>query len=159
MILKYCEKQEQERPVIVHRAVLGSVERMMAILCENFGGKWPFWLSPRQSIVITVAPAFDSYAHEVMQKIRAAGFLCEHDMDQGTTMNKKIRNAQLAQYNFIFVVGENEVNNHTANVRTRDNKIHGEHSIDHIIERFQELKNTKALDAEDAFAPAASPSS
>lgn len=150
------EKQEQERPVIIHRAVLGSVERMIAILCENFGGKWPFWLSPRQSIVITVAPAFDSYAQGVMTKIRAAGFLCEYDMDQGTTMNKKIRNAQLAHYNFIFVVGENEVKNGTANVRTRDNKIHGEHSIEHIIERFRDLKTTKALDAEDAFAPSAS---
>ncbi|GFR74288.1 threonine--tRNA ligase, cytoplasmic [Elysia marginata] len=153
------EKQEQERPVIVHRAVLGSVERMMAILCENFGGKWPFWLSPRQSIVITVAPAFDLYAQEVMQRIRAAGFLCEHDIDQGTTMNKKIRNSQLAQYNFILVVGENEMKNGTANVRTRDNKVHGEHSVDHIIERFQDLRKTKTLDAEDAFAPAASPSS
>ncbi|CAG5130644.1 unnamed protein product, partial [Candidula unifasciata] len=58
------EHQEKERPVIIHRAVLGSVERMIAILCENFGGKWPFWLSPRQSIVITVAPAFDDYAQE-----------------------------------------------------------------------------------------------
>ncbi|BFZ02291.1 hypothetical protein BsWGS_05330 [Bradybaena similaris] len=145
------EHQEKERPVIIHRAVLGSVERMIAILCENFGGKWPFWLSPRQSIVITVAPAFDDYAQEVMKHIHAAGFLCEHDLDQGNTMNKKIRNAQLAQYNFIFVVGEKEVANKTANVRTRDNKIHGEHSIDHIIARFQEFKKSRSLDSEDTF--------
>ncbi|XP_059157056.1 threonine--tRNA ligase 1, cytoplasmic-like isoform X1 [Physella acuta] len=145
------DKQEKERPVIVHRAILGSVERMIAILCENFGGKWPFWLSPRQSIVITVAPAFDDYAQEVMKKIHDAGFICEHDLDQGTTMNKKIRNAQLSQYNFIFVVGEKELANKTANVRTRDNKIHGEHSIDHIIARFQEFKKNKSLDAEEIF--------
>ncbi|XP_005094376.1 threonine--tRNA ligase 1, cytoplasmic isoform X2 [Aplysia californica] len=145
------EKQEKERPVIIHRAVLGSVERMMAILCENYGGKWPFWLSPRQSIVITVAPAFDEYAQEVMAKIHDAGFLCEHDLDQGTTMNKKIRNAQLAQYNFILVVGEKEVANKTANVRTRDNKIHGEHSIDHVIDRFKSFGKTRQQDAEEAF--------
>lgn len=56
---------EKLRPVMIHRAVLGSVERMMAILCESYGGKWPFWLSPRQSIVIPVAPAFDDYAIKV----------------------------------------------------------------------------------------------
>ncbi|CAG5130135.1 unnamed protein product [Candidula unifasciata] len=145
------DHQEHERPVIIHRAVLGSIERMIAILCEHFGGKWPFWLSPRQAIVVTVSPVFDDYAREVMSQIRAAGFLCEYDLDQGLTLNKKIRNAQLAQYNFIFVVGEKETANKTANVRTRDNKVHGEHSIDHIITRFQELKNSKALDAEEVF--------
>ncbi|KAI8777464.1 threonine--tRNA ligase, cytoplasmic isoform X1 [Biomphalaria glabrata] len=145
------DKQEKERPVIVHRAILGSVERMIAILCESFGGKWPFWLSPRQSIVITVAPTFDDYAQEVMKQIRSAGFICEHDLDQGTTMNKKIRNAQLSQYNFIFVVGEKELANKTVNVRTRDNKIHGEHSIEHVISRFQDFKKSKALDAEEIF--------
>ncbi|BFY97472.1 hypothetical protein BsWGS_00511 [Bradybaena similaris] len=145
------DQQEQERPVIIHRAVLGSIERMIAILCENFGGKWPFWLSPRQVIVVTVAPTFNDYAQEVMKQIRNAGFVCDYDVDLGLTLNKKIRNAQLAQYNFIFVVGEKEAANKTANVRTRDNKVHGEHSIDHIIARFQELKNSKALDAEEVF--------
>ncbi|CAL1546784.1 unnamed protein product [Lymnaea stagnalis] len=86
-----------------------------------------------------------------MKKIHDAGFLCEHDLDQGTTMNKKIRNAQLSQYNFIFVVGEKEVANKTANVRTRDNKIHGEHSIDHIVSRFQYFNDSKAIDAEEIF--------
>ena len=59
------EGGEKKRPVIIHRAILGSVERMMAILCENYGGKWPFWLSPRQSIVVPVATPFDSYAKKV----------------------------------------------------------------------------------------------
>ena len=59
------EGGEKKRPVIIHRAILGSVERMMAILCENYGGKWPFWLSPRQSIVIPVASPFDKYAQKV----------------------------------------------------------------------------------------------
>lgn len=145
------EKQEKDRPVIIHRAVLGSVERMMAILCENFGGKWPFWLSPRQSIVITVAATYDEYASEVMKKIHEAGFLCDFDMDPGTTMNKRIRNAQLAQYNFILVVGEKELNAGTVNVRTRDNKIHGEHSLDHVISRFTTFRDEKPLDAEEIF--------
>lgn len=96
------ETGEKKRPVIIHRAILGSVERMMAILTESFGGKWPFWLSPRQAIVVPVGPPFDDYAQEVKDKVFDAGFLCDVDLDQGNTMNKKIRNAQLAQYNFIF---------------------------------------------------------
>ncbi len=60
-----AEDGERKRPVIIHRAILGSVERMMAILCENFGGKWPFWLSPRQAMVIPVAAPFYDYAADV----------------------------------------------------------------------------------------------
>lgn len=142
---------EKKRPVIIHRAILGSVERMMAILCENYGGKWPFWLSPRQAIVIPVAPAFDDYALKVKQQIYDAGFMCDTELDPSNTLNKKVRNAQLAQYNFIFVVGEKEVQTGTANVRTRDNKVHGEHSIEKIIERFSHFKQSRCLDAEEQF--------
>lgn len=98
----YSESGEKKRPVIIHRAILGSVERMLAILTESYAGKWPFWLSPRQVMVIPVGPAFDDYAHEVQQKLYEAGFMCEVDTDAGDTMNKKIRNAQLAQFNFIL---------------------------------------------------------
>ena len=59
------ETGEKKRPVIIHRAVLGSVERMMAILSESYAGKWPFWLSPRQACVVPVGPAFDDYAVKV----------------------------------------------------------------------------------------------
>lgn len=96
------ESGDKKRPVIIHRAILGSVERMIAILTESYAGKWPFWLSPRQAMVIPVGPTYDSYAQEVKQLIYEAGFMCEVDTDAGDTMNKKIRNAQLAQFNFIL---------------------------------------------------------
>ncbi|KAJ8304580.1 hypothetical protein KUTeg_018163 [Tegillarca granosa] len=133
------EGAEKKRPVIIHRAILGSVERMIAVLCENYGGKWPFWLSPRQSIVIPVADAFSEYAFKIKKEIFEAGFFCEVDSDQSLTFNKKV------------LVGEKEVSNYTANVRTRDNKVHGEHSITKIIERFQEFQKTRCLDAEEKF--------
>ncbi|XP_074651905.1 threonine--tRNA ligase 1, cytoplasmic-like [Tubulanus polymorphus] len=145
------EGGDKQRPIIIHRAVLGSVERMIAILCENYGGKWPFWLSPRQAVVIPIAPVFDDYAKQVKDEIYAAGFQVDCDLDPGTTLNKKVRNNQLAQYNFILVVGENEKLNGTVNVRTRDNKVHGEHSIAKVIERFTEFKQTKILEAEEKF--------
>jgi threonyl-tRNA synthetase len=146
------EKSEvKHRPVIIHRAILGSVERMIAILCENYGGKWPFWLSPRQCMVIPVAAPFDEYANKVKDELFQAGFVAEADVDAGDTMNKKIRNAQLAQYNFIFVVGEKELEHGTVNVRTRDNKVHGEHSVAHVRERFAYFTDSKILDAEEKF--------
>ncbi|CAB3384843.1 Hypothetical predicted protein [Cloeon dipterum] len=138
------------RPVIIHRAILGSVERMIAIITESCAGKWPFWLSPRQCIVVPVGPQFDAYAQEVKKNIHDAGFVCEADVDSGDTMNKKIRNAQLAQYNFILVVGEREKTAHTVNVRTRDQKVHGEFSILEVIEKFNALKNSRT-NCEDTF--------
>ena len=84
------------------RAILGSVERMIAILTESFGGKWPFWLSPMQVMVVPVAPVFNDYAKKVQKSVRSEGFVCDVDVEEGKTMNKKVRNAQLAQYNFIF---------------------------------------------------------
>lgn len=139
------EDGEKKHPVMIHRAILGSVERMIAILTESYGGKWPFWLSPRQIMVIPVAPQFDGYAVQVKEKLCSENFLCDYDLDAGDTMNKKIRNAQLAQYNFILVVGEKEQTNNTVNVRTRDNVVHGELSLEGIIKKFDSLmKNRKA---------------
>lgn len=96
------ESGEKVRPVIIHRAILGSVERMIAILTESFAGKWPFWLSPRQVMVIPIGPVFDEYAKQVQQQLYDAGFMCEVDTDPGDTMNKKVRNAQLNRFNFIL---------------------------------------------------------
>ena len=62
----------------------------------------PFWLSPRQVIVIPIVSALDEYAVETRDKLHAAGYMCDVDIDAGNTLNKKVRNAQLAQYNFIL---------------------------------------------------------
>ncbi|XP_071533468.1 threonine--tRNA ligase 1, cytoplasmic isoform X1 [Panulirus ornatus] len=145
------ETGEKKRPVIIHRAILGSVERMIAILTESFGGKWPFWISPRQCMIVPVAPPFDDYAKQVRQNLHDAGIQADYDTDPGDTMNKKIRNAQLEQYNFIFVVGEKEKTNNTLNVRTRDNKVHGEHSIEDVIQKLCVLKANRVKNWEDSF--------
>ena len=91
----------EARPVIIHRAILGSVERMMAILTELYAGKWPFWLSPRQIMIIPVAEPFNNYATEVQNTFYKAGFHVDAELSSNT-LNKKIRSAQVAQYNFIF---------------------------------------------------------
>ncbi|XP_045461875.1 threonine--tRNA ligase 1, cytoplasmic isoform X2 [Harmonia axyridis] len=144
------ESGEAKRPVIIHRAILGSVERMIAILTESYAGKWPFWISPRQVMVIPVGQNFDDYARQVKDQLHEAGFMVEVDTDAGDTLNKKIRNAQLAQFNYILVVGEKEKSNGTANVRTRSNAVHGEASIPEIIEKLKRLVDHPELNTSDS---------
>ncbi len=115
--------KEKKRPVMIHRAVLGSVERLTAILTESYAGKWPFWLSPRQAIIVTVHKSVDDYAKDVESKIFEAGFEVEFDEDSGETLNKRIRNAQLALYNYILVIGPAEKEHGTVNVRTREEQV------------------------------------
>uniref|UniRef100_A0A8C0L8R5 threonine--tRNA ligase n=1 Tax=Canis lupus dingo TaxID=286419 RepID=A0A8C0L8R5_CANLU len=151
--LTYVSKDgdDKRNPVIIHRAILGSVERMIAILSENYGGKWPFWLSPRQVMVIPVGPTCEKYALQVSSAFFEEGFMADVDLDHSCTLNKKIRNAQLAQYNFILVVGEKEKTNNAVNVRTRDNKIHGEISVTSAIHKLKNFKKSRILNAEEDF--------
>lgn len=110
-----------ERPVILHRAILGSVERMLGVLCEHYGGKWPFWLSPRQCTVVPVSADAFEYAKFVKEQLHNRGFHSEVNLSPAT-MNKKIREAQLAGFNYILVVGKEEEENLSANVRVRGQK-------------------------------------
>nr|CDS31553.1 Threonyl tRNA synthetase C [Hymenolepis microstoma] len=137
-----------KRPVIIHRAILGSVERFMAILTEHFGGKWPFWINPRQVLVVPVVSALDEYGQKVKEQLHDAGFMADIDVDPGRTLNKKIRNGQLQQYNFILVVGEKEMTNGTVNVRSRDNKVLGEFKVETLIDRLKQFTESKTLKAE-----------
>uniref|UniRef100_A0A7N6A3H4 threonine--tRNA ligase n=1 Tax=Anabas testudineus TaxID=64144 RepID=A0A7N6A3H4_ANATE len=139
---------DKARPVIIHRAILGSVERMIAILTENYAGKWPLWLSPRQVMVVPVNPSCEDYAK---RQFTEAGFMADSDLDSGCLLNKKIRNAQLAQYNFILVVGEKEKMTNGVNVRTRDNKVHGELSVAEVLARLTLLKQSRCQNAEEEF--------
>ena len=86
---------------MVHRAVLGSFERFIAILTEHFAGKWPLWLSPRQVMIVPVMSAAEPYCKEVEALLKARQFHVDADFGSNT-MNKKIRSAQVQQYNFIF---------------------------------------------------------
>ena len=127
-----------QRPVMVHRAMLGSVERMAAVLTEHWGGKWPFWLSPRQCIVVPIDLKFVDYAYDVQQLIHESGYYVDVD-DSTNTLNKKVREAQVSQYNFILVVGEKEMLSKSVNIRTRDNEIQGTITIDEVKEKFRLL--------------------
>ena len=130
--LKYDnEEGGTSRPVIVHRAILGSVERMFAILTEHYAGKWPFWLSPRQVMIVPVSDKNVEYANEVRRELRKHKFHVQVNATDNK-MQKKVREAQLDQFNYILVVGQEEMDAKTVNVRTRDNQVHGQRTISEL---------------------------
>ncbi|KAE9405510.1 threonyl-tRNA synthetase [Gymnopus androsaceus JB14] len=136
------------RPVIIHRAILGSLERFIAIITEHFAGKWPFWISPRQVVVIPVAAPYKEYAIEISDRLSSLGLYADVD-NTDNTLPKKIRNSEIAQYNFILVVGQEELDARAVNVRNRDDvgtKNKGEMiPLDTVVEKFVELKASKRL--------------
>ncbi|KAI1086649.1 threonyl-tRNA synthetase [Rostrohypoxylon terebratum] len=129
------------RPVIIHRAMAGSIERFMGILIEHFAGKWPFWLSPRQVMVIPVGMGFVPYAQEVKETLKKARIFVDIDTT-GNTLPKKVRNAQLAQYNFVF--GDEEMKGRQVNVRYRDDTSTQDRGkpvlLEEVVEKLQKLR-------------------
>lgn len=130
------DEAKREAPVMIHRAVLGSVERMFAILLEHYKGKWPFWLSPRQAIVCPVSEKSQQYALQVRDQIHNAGYYVDADTSD-RKIQKKVREAQLAQYNYILVVGEEEANTGQVSVRVRNANDHSVMGIDGLLAHFK----------------------
>jgi len=130
------DKNELERPIIIHRAMYGSIERFMAILIEHTAGKWPFWLSPRQIIVLPISMTQLDYAKKVRDIFHNAGYFVDLD-ESDHTISRKVREAQTAQYNYMLVVGEQEVASNSVSVRLRDNSKPGTWTIDEALAKFQ----------------------
>eukprot|EP01061_Rhynchopus_euleeides_P018011 TRINITY_DN2980_c0_g1_i1.p1 TRINITY_DN2980_c0_g1~~TRINITY_DN2980_c0_g1_i1.p1 ORF type:complete len:812 (+),score=393.26 TRINITY_DN2980_c0_g1_i1:157-2592(+) len=134
-----------KRPVMIHRAILGSLERCIAILTEHWKGKWPFWVSPRQIVIIPVSADFNDYARRVKDELYGEGFQAVLDLS-ANTLNKKVRNGQVAQFNFILVVGEKEQETESVNVRTRDMQQHGTKTLVEVQRWFRELSDTQTAE-------------
>lgn len=132
------------RPVMLHRAIFGSVERFFGILIEHFSGRFPLWLSPSQVRLITVADRHQPYADELAARFKKAGFQVDVDHAQ-ESVSKKVRNAQLAQVNYILTVGDQELERQTINLRTRDNRVVGEVNVDEFIRTIEEERKTRSL--------------
>ena len=108
----------EKRPYMIHRALLGSLERFFGVLVEHYGGAFPVWLSPVQAVVIPVAQTFDDYAKEVLSQLKAAGIRAEADLGNDR-MNAKIRHHQSQKVPYMLIVGEREKDNNAVNVRKR----------------------------------------
>ncbi len=120
--LEYVGADNQtHRPVMVHRALFGSLERFVGILIEHFAGAFPLWLAPIQATVCSVSEKSAAYAREVFDLCRQANLRVELD-NSGERIGAKIRKATLMKVPYILVIGEQEAQNHTVNVRTREGK-------------------------------------
>ena len=103
-------------PVMLHRALFGSLERFIGILIENYAGKFPFWISPLQTVVIPVSSEFDAYAKEVNQKIKKNGISSEVDL-KNHNLNYKIREHSLSKIPILLICGKKEVDTNTVTIR------------------------------------------
>jgi threonyl-tRNA synthetase len=115
--LKFTNAQgEMERPVVIHRALLGSLERFVGVYLEHVGGAFPFWLSPEQAVIIPIAEAHFPAARELEKTLKQRGFRVRVD-DRNESMGKKTREAQMGKTPFMLVLGDNEVAAQTVSVR------------------------------------------
>lgn len=139
--LEYVNQHgERPRPIMIHRAIYGSIERFFGILIEHFAGKFPLWLSPRQIRLIPVADRHLPYAEEVKKKLSA--FHVEIDASH-ESVGKKIRQAQLDQVNYMLTLGDLESEHGTISLRTRDNVVHGEMQLEEFLEKALKEKENR----------------
>jgi threonyl-tRNA synthetase len=129
----------EHRPYMVHRALLGSLERFFGVLIEHYGGAFPIWLAPVQARLIPIADRHVAYAQEMLARLKAAGLRAELD-DSGSRMNAKIRQAQMEKIPYMLVVGDREAENDQVAVRLRTNEDLGAMTVDDLIARVQALE-------------------
>lgn len=138
------ENGDKAQPVMLHRALMGSIERFMGILIEHFAGKFPLWLNPIQVDIIPISDKFLDFSKEVVEKLKDKGIRVHLD-DRREKVGYKIREAQLQKINYMVVIGEREVKSNTISVRTRAGEELDPMSVDNFIEHLLEEVETKAI--------------
>ena len=130
-----AENGNRDRPVVIHRAMLGSLERFLGVLIEHLSGAFPMWLAPVQAVIVPIADRHNDFCFEVGKRMSDAGFRVEVN-DSNDRMNAKIRQAQLQKVPYMLVVGDREVEAQSLAVRTRNGDNLDPMSIDQVIDRF-----------------------
>ena len=134
---------EKHRPVMIHRVVLGSIERFIGVITEHFAGAFPLWLSPVQAVVLPISERFAGYAQKVAEQLDAAGLRCETDL-RPEKVGYKIRQAQMQKIPYMLVVGEKEEADGTVSVRSRNAGDKGAMALSEFIAAAQEEVRTRA---------------
>ena len=138
------EHGEKQRPVMLHRALLGSVERFIGVLTEHFAGRFPLWINPEQVVIIPVSDKFLDTAEDLEKQIKDAGFRVSVDK-RSEGVGYKIRQAQLMRANYMLVVGEKEEESKLLTVRNRDGEETPEVSLENLIEKLSEERDSKSV--------------
>jgi len=134
---------KKHQPLMVHRALYGSIERFFGILIEHYAGAFPVWLAPVQAVVMPITDRHAEYAQKVFDQLKAAGLRVELD-DRKEKVNLKIREAQLQKIPYMLVVGDREAQDGTVSVRNRKHADQGVQKIEEFIVQIQRLVDSKA---------------
>ena len=141
------EQGGKERPVVIHRAISGSLERFMGVMIEHFGGAFPLWLAPTQVQIVPVAEKFNDYAFQLKSQLNQLDIRAKVD-DGSDSFSKKIRNAELMKIPYTLIVGEKEQNSDSVSVREFRSKAQYEKSIEDFIAQVASEKDERKLSAE-----------
>ena len=135
----YIDKDGSKKvPVMLHRALFGSLERFIGILIENYAGKLPFWISPLQSVVIPVSQDFDEYAKKVHNEVKKMGISCEVDL-KNHNLNYKIREHSLKKIPLLLICGKKEVDSNTVTIRKLDSNKQETMELNKFLENYSRL--------------------
>ncbi|MBB3102317.1 threonine--tRNA ligase [Azomonas macrocytogenes] len=130
------EQGERQRPVMLHRALFGSLERFIGILIEQYSGDFPLWLTPQQAVVLNISEGQSDYAHKVVKALKGAGLRASADL-RNEKIGYKIREHTLQKVPYLLVIGEKEKENATVAVRTRRGEALGTMPLETLLERLQ----------------------
>jgi len=130
-------------PVMLHRALFGSLERFIGILIENYAGKFPFWIAPLQVVVIPISEEFDNYAKEVNEKIREAGMSSEVDL-KNHNLNYKIREHSLSKIPLLLICGKKEVDSNSVTIRRLDTNKQENMELNLFLKTFSALNKASS---------------
>ncbi len=139
------EDGQKHRPVMIHRVVLGSIERFIGVITEHFAGAFPVWLNPVQVKILPITDRAAEYAEQLSAALDAAGFRAEVD-SRNEKIGKKIREATLEKTPYMLVVGDRDMENQTVSVRLRSGEDLGAMSMDEFIARLKEKVDSKSLE-------------
>ena len=135
----YIDKDGSKKvPVMLHRALFGSLERFIGILIENYAGKLPFWISPLQSVVIPVSQDFDEYSKKVHNEVKKMGISCEVDL-KNHNLNYKIREHSLKKIPLLLICGKKEVDSNTVTIRKLDSNKQETMELNKFLENYSRL--------------------
>jgi threonyl-tRNA synthetase len=138
-----AEDGKAHQPLMVHRALYGSIERFFGILVEHYAGAFPMWLAPIQAIVLPITDRQAEYAKQLQDQLKAAGIRVTVD-DRKEKVNLKIRDAQLQKIPYMLVVGDREAENGTVSVRNRKHADQGVKPVADFLADIQKLIDSKA---------------
>ncbi len=141
----YVDKDGNKKvPVMLHRALFGSLERFIGILIEHYAGKLPFWITPLQAVVIPISNDFDDYAKKVYQQLKKLGLSAEVDL-KNHNLNYKIRDHSLTKVPLLLICGKKEVDTNTVTIRRLDSNKQENMEITSFLKKYSALNKAPSI--------------